>query len=342
MKKVLVSGYIGFNNFGDEAIFYSLSNHLKKLEFDVSVLCSNKNIVKEKYDVKTYNFKKPFEIIKAIFNCDILISGGGSLLQNKTSNFSLFYYLSILLIAKLLFKKTIIFAQGIEPINGKFQTFITKSVLKTANFISVRDENSFNLLKSWKLNPVLVSDPIYSIIENIKVKDKKEEEIIIQLRDFKNINKKFLTDLADAIKENFSDKKINIFSFQDEIDEKPCKQFIEILKQNNIKANYIPNKPIKETIEIVNNSKYMISTRLHGVLISHALKVKTFALIYDKKLETFAKELNIEAINLDNYDKEELKNKINFLLNNEDETKNYRKFDWSLIDKVLTENRGQK
>ena len=341
MKKVLVSGYIGFNNFGDEAIFYSLSNHLKKLEFDVSVLCSNKNIVKEKYDVKTYNFKKPFEIIKAIFNCDILISGGGSLLQNKTSNFSLFYYLSILLIAKLLFKKTIIFAQGIEPINGKLQTFITKSVLKTVNFISVRDENSFNLLKSWKLNPVLVSDPIYSIIENIKISNKRKG-IIIQLREFKNINESFLEDLANALPKNKIQDDINVFSFQDEIDEKICKKFIKILENKGIIANYIPNKSIKETIEIVNNSKYMISTRLHGVLISHALKVKTFALIYDKKLETFAKELNIKAINLDNYDKEELKNKINFLLNNEDKTKNYRKFDWSLIDKVLTENRGQK
>lgn len=341
MKKVLVSGYIGFNNFGDEAIFYSLSNHLKKLEFDVSVLCSNKNIVKEKYDVKTYNFKKPFEIIKAIFNCDILISGGGSLLQNKTSNFSLFYYLSILLIAKLLFKKTIIFAQGIEPINGKLQTFITKSVLKTVNFISVRDENSLNLLKSWKLNPILVSDPIYSIIENIKISNKRKG-IIIQLREFKNINESFLEDLANALPKNKIQDDINVFSFQDEIDEKICKKFIKILENKGIIANYIPNKSIKETIEIVNNSKYMISTRLHGVLISHALKVKTFALIYDKKLETFAKELNIKAINLDNYDKEELKNKINFLLNNEDKTKNYRKFDWSLIDKVLTENRGQK
>ena len=342
MKKVLVSGYIGFNNFGDEAIFYTLSNHLKKLGCDVSVLCSNKDIVKEKYNVKTYGFKNLFEIFIAITSCNILISGGGSLLQNKTSNFSLFYYLFIILTAKLFLKKTIIFAQGIEPINGKIQTFITKWILKTTDFISVRDENSYELLKKWNLKPNLLSDPIYSIIEDIKIKDNKEEEIIVQLRDFKNINQKFLKDLADALEENCSNKKISVFSFQDEIDEKPCKQFIELLKQKNIKANYIPNKPIKETIEIVNNSKYMISTRLHGVLISHALNVKTFALIYDKKLETFAKELNIEAINLDSYNKEELKNKIKFLLNNKNITKEYRKFDWSLIDKVLTDNRGQK
>ena len=67
MKKILVSGYIGFNNFGDEAIFLALSKHLKSLGFKVSVLCNNKNEVQKTYNVLTYNYKCPFEILKAIF-----------------------------------------------------------------------------------------------------------------------------------------------------------------------------------------------------------------------------------------------------------------------------------
>ena len=96
MKNILVSGYIGFNNFGDEAIFYALSSHLKKLGHNISVLCNNPEQTKNNYQVKTYHYKKPLEIIKAVLKCNILISGGGSLLQNKTSNFSLFYYLFII------------------------------------------------------------------------------------------------------------------------------------------------------------------------------------------------------------------------------------------------------
>ena len=151
MKKVLVSGYIGFNNFGDEAIFLALSSHLKLKGHKVSVLCSNKNEVKKTYDVITYNFKKPFEILKAIFSNEILISGGGSLLQNKTSNFSLVYYLFIIFLAKLLNKKVIIFAQGIEPVKGKFFEFLTKTILKMTNFITVRDKKSQDLLNSWNI-----------------------------------------------------------------------------------------------------------------------------------------------------------------------------------------------
>ena len=47
--KVVVSGYIGFDNFGDEAIFYALETHLKSLNYNVSVLCNNKKKVKENY-----------------------------------------------------------------------------------------------------------------------------------------------------------------------------------------------------------------------------------------------------------------------------------------------------
>ena len=91
MKKVLVSGYIGFNNFGDEAIFKALSEHLLSSGIEVSALSAS-----DDYNIKTYYYKSPIEILKAILNCNILISGGGSLLQNKTSNFSLYYYLFII------------------------------------------------------------------------------------------------------------------------------------------------------------------------------------------------------------------------------------------------------
>ena len=121
-------------------------------------------------------YKKPFEILKAIFSNDILISGGGSLLQNKTSNFSLFYYLFIIFLAKLFFKKTIIFAQGIEPIKGFLPKFFTKIILKKCDFITVRDIKSQELLKSWKINSTLVSDPAYSLVQNIEINQNKRSK----------------------------------------------------------------------------------------------------------------------------------------------------------------------
>ena len=334
MKKVLVSGYIGFNNFGDEAIFLALSSHLKSKKCSVSALCNNENEVKKTYDVITYNYKKPFEILKAILLNDILISGGGSLLQNKTSNFSLIYYLFIIFLAKLFNKKVIIFAQGIEPINGKFFEFLTKTVLKMTNFISVRDKKSQNLLNSWNIKTELLSDPAYSLIENIKINQDKKG-LIVQLRSFEGIDDKFISDLADVIAKYYQGE-ITVLSLQNEYDKDICLSFIEKLKKYNANAKFIPYQGIKETIDVLNNAKYVISARLHGLIVSYALENKCFGLIYDEKIRTLCDELNIENIENKKYKKDELDIKLNnFFNNNSPKTHPYRPFVWDCIDNVI-------
>ena len=334
MKKVLVSGYIGFNNFGDEAIFLALSSHLKSKKCSVSALCNNENEVKKTYDVITYNYKKPFEILKAILLNDILISGGGSLLQNKTSNFSLIYYLFIIFLAKLFNKKVIIFAQGIEPINGKFFEFLTKTVLKMTNFISVRDKKSQNLLNSWNIKTELLSDPAYSLIENIEINQDKKG-LIVQLRSFEGIDDKFISDLADVIAKYYQGE-ITVLSLQNEYDKDICLSFIEKLKKYNANAKFIPYQGIKETIDVLNNAKYVISARLHGLIVSYALENKCFGLIYDEKIRTLCDELNIENIEIKNYQKDELDIKLNnFFNNNSPKTHPYRPFVWDCIDNVI-------
>ena len=334
MKRVLVSGYIGFNNFGDEAIFYALSSHLKSLGYEVCALCGNVKEVEEKYGVEAHYFKDFKSIIKQISKCDILVSGGGSLLQNKTSNFSLFYYLGIIFLAKLFNKKTIIFAQGIEPIVGKFPTAITKAVLKQVDFITLRDRKSVKLLKNWGIGSVLVSDPAFSLVENVKISNPKDG-LIVQLRSFRGMNEKFISNLALYIAKNYRGP-ISVFSFQDEIDEKICLDFIKELEKHNFQAKYISNKSVQETIEILNNAKYVISTRLHGLIISSALHSRTFGICYDEKIKTLTSELEIENIDILNYTKEELDKKlVNFFNNPSFKPAQYRKFEWENIDKAL-------
>ena len=339
MKNVLVSGYIGFDNFGDEAIFYALETHLKSLNYNVSVLCNNKKKVKENYQVKAYHYKKPFQILCAILKCNVLISGGGSLLQNKTSNFSLYYYLFIILLAKLFFKKVIIFAQGIETINGFFNKFLTKSILKKIDYISVRDLNSSNLLKKWGIKADVVADPVYSLLELVKIQENKTG-LIVQLRDSKDISDKFLEILADSIKKNCLEKDIKVFSLHNKFDVENCYKLINILKEKGVEAKFLSARSIDDTIAIFNNSKYVISTRFHGVLVANALKSRTFALSYDKKVETIAKELEIDYIDIKNYKKEIFEEKLEkyFNLSVNENVVEHRKFYWDCFDAALENN----
>ena len=335
MKKALISGYIGFDNFGDEAIFLTLSSHLKSLGYEVSVLCNNKNEVKKRYNVKTYNFKKPLQILKGIISCDCLISGGGSLLQNKTSNFSLLYYLFIIFLAKLCFKKVFIFSQGIEKINGSFFENLTKIALKCANFVSVRDMNSLEYLKKMNIEAILTSDPVYALVQDMEIENQKDG-LIVQLRDFKGIDDEFLNDLSNEIVKNYQGE-IKVLSLQNDLDKTICERFIQKLNEKNIEAKLILNEDIEKTIAIINKAKFVISTRLHGLIVASALCPNVFGIIYDDKIETLTRELDIDATDIREKTQYARSLKLDEFFNhclNEVHCK-YRRFQWNNIDNVL-------
>ena len=103
MTKYVISGYIGFGNFGDEAIAKVLTTHLKNNSAEkITILSSNPAKTAEQYGVFSENFLK---FIKPILESDVLISGGGSLLQDVTSLKSLIYYLAVIVTALVFNKK---------------------------------------------------------------------------------------------------------------------------------------------------------------------------------------------------------------------------------------------
>ncbi len=119
MYNILISGYYGFDNIGDESILRTLVSSLREHIPDCSltVLSHNPASTREKYGVEAVDRMSPVAILRAVKGCDMLISGGGSLLQDVTSSKSLHYYLSIIRCAQFFRKKVFIYSQGIGPID---------------------------------------------------------------------------------------------------------------------------------------------------------------------------------------------------------------------------------
>ena len=119
MNKVVISGYYGFNNIGDESILTAIISNIKDNieDIDITVLSKDPELTYKNHEVDAINRRDIFGIIKEIKNCDLLISGGGSLLQDVTSSRSILYYLAIILIGIFFKKKVMIYSQGIGPIN---------------------------------------------------------------------------------------------------------------------------------------------------------------------------------------------------------------------------------
>ena len=63
MKNVLISGYYGFNNTGDEAMIETLASELAKRNYRLVVLSSNPDKTRELYNVEAYDRFKFFSIL---------------------------------------------------------------------------------------------------------------------------------------------------------------------------------------------------------------------------------------------------------------------------------------
>jgi polysaccharide pyruvyl transferase CsaB len=171
-QKIVISGYYGFRNSGDEAVLQSILIALQKqaqasgISIEPVVLSIDPEWTSATYGVKSVHRMKLGEVRHAISESEGLISGGGSLLQDVTGSKSIPYYLGIIKLAQWMGKPTFIYAQGIGPVNRKLFHPLIKSVFRKCTYISVRDEQSRELLQSMGLrnkNVEVVPDPVMGL-----------------------------------------------------------------------------------------------------------------------------------------------------------------------------------
>ncbi|MGG1880585.1 polysaccharide pyruvyl transferase CsaB [Paenibacillus cisolokensis] len=172
IKTIVISGYYGFKNSGDEAVLKSILTALEQegqaagIQVQPVVLSIDPEWTERTYGVKSVQRMKLGEVRRAIKESDGLISGGGSLLQDATSPKTIPYYLGILKLAQWANKPTFIYAQGVGPVNrGLFHPMI-RSVFRKCSYISVRDVQSAELLQSFGIDQAsiqVVPDPVMGL-----------------------------------------------------------------------------------------------------------------------------------------------------------------------------------
>lgn len=335
-KKVLISGYYGFNNFGDEAVLSVLINSLKQEHVnDITVISKDPKSTRKTHGVRTVYTFNLLGIFFEILRTDVLFSGGGSLLQDVTSSKSLLYYLALIVTSLLFGKKVIIFAQGIGPLKNNFLKKLTKYILKKCTFVTVRDERSLELLKSWNIPAQLVCDPVW----NFKVSKRYSHNGVgVQLRKWHLLTDEMITALAKAIAENFPQKKIFIYALQRTQDKEVCEKLEEKINRINpsVYTQVVTNRNPSSVSDSFSHLDMMIAMRYHACLLALKYGIKTLPVIYDPKVEILSDEFGLNnRIYL--YSSEEITNAVNSF-NSDNYSHNGKQtpvFDFSVYTKYL-------
>lgn len=148
MSRIVLSGYYGFDNLGDEAVLAATVAELRRRRpsLEIGVLSASPHATARAYGVEGVPRAQPRAVRRALRGCDLFLSGGGSLFQDATSWRSPWYYLAVLAAARRWARRTAVYAQGFEPVRRAFVRAGLRGVLNGVDLVTVRDAASARAL----------------------------------------------------------------------------------------------------------------------------------------------------------------------------------------------------
>ncbi len=334
-KKIdaVISGYYGFNNHGDDAVLKAIIDDLKQIKPDIKIVVLSKRpkITKNEYDVDSVYRLNFFKISKIFKETNLLISGGGSLIQDLTSTQSLIYYLYIINCAKKNGARVMLYSNGIGPVRKSRNKKMAKRSLNNVDLITLRDFESSTVLKELDIikPPVRITADAAFGIRKSGVQDAEEKlkqlglegkkYFCVAVRSWKYLKEGFDAKIQDfceyvTIKHNC----VPLFIPMQPInDEDISKRIVANLKTGGY---YIGNNySVNEVLGIMEGAEFVLGMRLHAIIYAAKMGTPIIGLVYDPKvramMDIFKQEFycSLDKLNIDH-----LKSYADFVIVNKD------------------------
>lgn len=316
----IISGYYGFKNVGDDAMLMAIIDNLRMYKKNIRILVLSKNPTETRrvYNVDSTYRVNLLQIIPTMKKSKLLISGGGSLIQDNTSTRSLLYYLGMIWLAKKMKMKVMIYANGIGPLNKKNNRNLTKRIVNNVDVITLREELSCKELDSLNINKpkiYVTADTAFTInavsseqsdyLLKSEGIDPKAPYIGFSVRKWHDHDKYETTiaNIADYIIENYG---INILfipmHYPGDI------VIIEnILSKMKNKGYSIKEKhSVPEILGIIGKTQMLIGMRLHALVFAASIGIPIVGIVYEPKVEGFleyAGQASVGHVNSLDFDK---------------------------------------
>jgi polysaccharide pyruvyl transferase CsaB len=144
---LLLAGYIGAGNFGDDAVALGLVHGLRTHGYEFAALSGAPEETFRLYGIRSFPRRDDKYIKQAIEDCDALVFPGGSIFQDVTSVGSVFYYEKLVSTAKKAGKKVLLLGQGVGPLGNFLSKRTALKAFNAADAVTVRDPGALQVLK---------------------------------------------------------------------------------------------------------------------------------------------------------------------------------------------------
>ncbi|MCL2702031.1 MAG: murein biosynthesis integral membrane protein MurJ [Defluviitaleaceae bacterium] len=298
----VLSGYYGTGNSGDNMILSSIIDAIKREVpgARIAVLCRNPEVTAAAYGVKTIWMFNFFRIYGALKRANLLISGGGTLLQDNSSTKSLLYYLSVVNLARKLGCKTMIYASGLGPFKNNKNRERAARTLRRVDLITLRDELSLDEIAKMNtadIKAAVTADAVFGLTHNEipaqPVLDELglggKEFFCVAIRGWKSLPPDFAEILARFV--DYMHDRYNltalfiIMQHSEDMDiskqVKTASRAGGVLLTRNLSAD--------ETFAVISNARFVAAMRLHAIIYAAKMGVPVIGLSYDPKVYGMAK-----------------------------------------------------
>ena len=316
-KRVLFSGYFGFGNTGDEAILEALCQEVRRqrADVDIAVLLDNQDLA-ERLGVEAYPRRQHREIVKALRKSDLLISGGGGLLQDVTGLGSVVYYLGIVALARTCRVPVAVMCQGFGPVRHPLSKCLVRRLLPLANYASWRDESSVEevhrlaprLRSELSADPALLLDPVSpkEVAEIRRANGLQRDYVVVAMRSWRGLYvENFVYTLSVMLEEN-PELELALLPFQPSQDRQLAHDLAQRLGRFAERVHVVADLLPRQILGLVDEAQMVVAMRLHALIFAASRNVPYVGIAYDPKVASFCERSGAPFVYLDKLVNKEL------------------------------------
>lgn len=300
MANLLLAGYFGAGNLGDDAVLLGFIQGLGNTDHHVTVMSGNPDETQRLYGVRAIDRRNMNAFKDELETTDVLVFPGGSIFQDSSSVKSVAYYGNLVKQAKSKGKKVVFLGQGVGPLTSFLGKRWAASAFGMADGIGVRDPGSLATLKELGVKtPIRVTADMAFLLP----KPAENDGVAFGVGGMKAVGisvrphgkKDEVTTLfGEFCRLLFNAQIMPVLIEMDREHDGPL-----ILDISKAQGGKIPDiRKVQTPMHLLQRMarlEAIVAMRLHAGILATTVDIPPFMVSYDPKVTAFAKLLDLQS-----------------------------------------------